>query len=553
MLTEQKFYLATPPLTEQELTQHLFAAERIHIDNRRKEMKKRAAAAGRKFGDRTQAPLTGLALSGGGIRSASVCLGALQALHQRDGIEGVDYLCTVSGGGYIGCSLTAGLDRGSGAFPFAHDKDYCDTDAVRHIRDFSKYLIPNGFPDIVISAVIFMRGLLANAILIAPLMFGVVWFTLKCHPDVVSLDTPKILWMDAWTFLPTWAPGGTDPLWKSHGFYVTQNLLLFTLLSVLIWAFYRSFVTSSLWRGFKDMAVWSAVFEPIGYRLRQLLRKLVLRLSFGRWNIEGSKADIQNPGDNSDELRGLFPFFLQLLFGVTLVSALFELQPFILQRIPDIAASLSGTKTAAVGTGWSSQAVTLIYNWLSDKTPQLAPFGAALAFLSKFLLNFETLAERSSKGWVRLLKIIPLAGWWFVGLIIPSFLWYVYLELCKLGLVGGANSSLLDYAPNGAAHWLELSPDTAGVSVLSFLPQWISEPMTPLFAWLLDFVSAFSIGEALFSRFHPVFRFGFAHQPQRHFVFQALPRPSQQGLCVRSKSGEPRRTQRPARRQPEAA
>lgn len=77
----------------------------------------------------------------------------------------------------------------------------------------------------------------------------------------------------------------------------------------------------------------------------------------------------------------------------------------------------------------------------------------------------------------------------------------MYLELCKLGLVGGANSSLLDYAPNGAAHWLELSPDTAGASVLSFLPQWISEPMTPLFAWLLNFVSPSPSARAYFLAF----------------------------------------------------
>src|ERR671924_468303 len=64
--------------------------------------------------DRRSSPVTGLALSGGGIRSASFGLGVLQALqakHENNpniyGIEGIDYLSTVSGGGYIGCSLTA--------------------------------------------------------------------------------------------------------------------------------------------------------------------------------------------------------------------------------------------------------------------------------------------------------------------------------------------------------------------------------------------------------------------------------------------------------------
>jgi hypothetical protein len=49
----------------------------------------------------------GLALSGGGIRSAAVSLGVLQALNHYNVLRNVDYLSTVSGGGYIGASLTA--------------------------------------------------------------------------------------------------------------------------------------------------------------------------------------------------------------------------------------------------------------------------------------------------------------------------------------------------------------------------------------------------------------------------------------------------------------
>ncbi|HEY9104805.1 patatin-like phospholipase family protein [Chitinimonas sp.] len=44
----------------------------------------------------------GLALSGGGIRSATVSLGILQSLARHRLLETVDYLSTVSGGGYIG-------------------------------------------------------------------------------------------------------------------------------------------------------------------------------------------------------------------------------------------------------------------------------------------------------------------------------------------------------------------------------------------------------------------------------------------------------------------
>ncbi len=48
--------------------------------------------------------LTGIALSGGGIRSATFGLGVLQALARHDLLRRFDYLSTVSGGGYLGSS-----------------------------------------------------------------------------------------------------------------------------------------------------------------------------------------------------------------------------------------------------------------------------------------------------------------------------------------------------------------------------------------------------------------------------------------------------------------
>ena len=52
-------------------------------------------------------PLVGLAFSGGGIRSATFGLGVLQALNALGVFRHVDYVSTVSGGGYIGGWLQA--------------------------------------------------------------------------------------------------------------------------------------------------------------------------------------------------------------------------------------------------------------------------------------------------------------------------------------------------------------------------------------------------------------------------------------------------------------
>src|SRR5438876_8845571 len=66
-------------------------------------------AAGKEWGTERALglKLVGLALSGGGIRSASFNLGLLQALAKHGILARCDYLSTVSGGGYIGCCLSS--------------------------------------------------------------------------------------------------------------------------------------------------------------------------------------------------------------------------------------------------------------------------------------------------------------------------------------------------------------------------------------------------------------------------------------------------------------
>src|SRR5579862_8285718 len=61
--------------------------------------------------------LSGLAFSGGGIRSATFCLGVLQALGERKLLHMFDFLSTVSGGGYVGGWWSAWLSRRSPSAP----------------------------------------------------------------------------------------------------------------------------------------------------------------------------------------------------------------------------------------------------------------------------------------------------------------------------------------------------------------------------------------------------------------------------------------------------
>jgi hypothetical protein len=112
----------------------------------------------------TTAPrdLTGLALSGGGIRSATFNLGVLQAFHRGGVLDDFDYLSTVSGGGYLGGWWSAWLSRkrrsADDGFPNdegvetwrhhvrnSHERDVVtppEPDPIHHVRLFSNYLTP---------------------------------------------------------------------------------------------------------------------------------------------------------------------------------------------------------------------------------------------------------------------------------------------------------------------------------------------------------------------------------------------------------------------------
>ena len=85
------------------------------------------------------APLVGLALSGGGIRSACFGLGVLQALKKLKFFPHLDYVSTVSGGGYIGGWLQAAIANGR---PRAIDLHGEEPREIRFLRAYSNYLTP---------------------------------------------------------------------------------------------------------------------------------------------------------------------------------------------------------------------------------------------------------------------------------------------------------------------------------------------------------------------------------------------------------------------------
>jgi len=172
--------------------------------------------------------LVGLALSGGGIRSAAVCLGALQALEERGVFGRVDYLSTVSGGGYIGTSLCAAMQAMDGRFPFSSRLSEDEPPAIQHIRDYSNYLFPPRSFALLHNVSIYARGLVANFILIMPLLLIGAAVTIIINPTIASLKEAKL---------------GNLPIVNITGlshFVVTTYLGCILLASIILWALARS-------------------------------------------------------------------------------------------------------------------------------------------------------------------------------------------------------------------------------------------------------------------------------------------------------------------------
>ncbi len=145
-------------------------------------------------GEAADAPLVGLALSGGGIRSAAFNLGVLQALARKNLLRRFDYVSSVSGGGYIASCLTwlsihapGGIARFD-SLPLASGRGT----VLDWLRAHGRYLITGkGLTGWSLAANI-LAGTLLNLFVLIPLFMVAVG--LASH-EWFALDWPK-----AWHF-----------------------------------------------------------------------------------------------------------------------------------------------------------------------------------------------------------------------------------------------------------------------------------------------------------------------------------------------------------------
>ena len=112
-----------------------------------------------------------LALSGGGIRSATFCFGLLKALAAQRLLRQFDLLSTVSGGGYIGATVGQLFNQHAGR-PDEVEAALGEADGRvfgAWLRANGRYLIPKGGADLLFAAASFGRNLLGVHIELAVL------------------------------------------------------------------------------------------------------------------------------------------------------------------------------------------------------------------------------------------------------------------------------------------------------------------------------------------------------------------------------------------------
>ncbi|MEO5337740.1 MAG: patatin-like phospholipase family protein [Magnetospirillum sp. WYHS-4] len=131
----------------------------------------------RQAGRPAEEDLAGLAISGGGIRSASFALGVIQALHRFGLFKRFDYLSTVSGGGYTGSCLTVNLVKGDGSFPFGHEAGKDESPLFRHLRDKAAYLTPKSLLEAARMPALALYGMSVNFLALLPIVLFLAWFT----------------------------------------------------------------------------------------------------------------------------------------------------------------------------------------------------------------------------------------------------------------------------------------------------------------------------------------------------------------------------------------
>lgn len=206
-------------------------------------------------GGRPYEPRVGVALSGGGIRSATLCLGVFQALAKQDRLGKIDFLSTVSGGGYFGACLgrlftraeVKGVsdvqavlsppqaDASTGASGSVALPDLGGGKVLRWLRENGRHLSPNGAGDLLLGlAVIFRNWLALHLVLLSFVLM--LFLAAQCLRIALTLTVAGQDWWADISGLRAILPGAETFLWWSP--YVLVAAAAIVLCAIPGWAYW---------------------------------------------------------------------------------------------------------------------------------------------------------------------------------------------------------------------------------------------------------------------------------------------------------------------------
>ena len=277
--------------------------------------------------------LLGLALSGGGIRSATFNLGVLQGLARHGLLKRFDYLSTVSGGGYIGSWLSAWAARPGQDIAEVERKlgGEREPPEVSFLREYSNYLTPRlGWlsPDTLTMAATYLRNFLLNLAIIVS-WFAILMLVPWALGRAAAIPAPELLLSAGMVLLAlavltisanvVWQEAEENTpeehaAQRPKGPFFTQPLWI-NLLVVLPLVFWGYAVSAALARepALLKPAIWAGV-AVAGVALLIMIREAM------RWRM---LRQIKVSGRFSPGRRAA-AFVLGTLTGVGLLSVLVE-------------------------------------------------------------------------------------------------------------------------------------------------------------------------------------------------------------------------------------
>ena len=218
--------------------------------------------------------VVGLAISGGGIRSATFALGVLQGLTQRGIFKQVDVVSTVSGGGYLGSFLSTYLNTSKHVCGPTIDKAPFkpevagDSRAIRSLRNNSRYIQPSSFLRWLTAVGQVAYGIASNLILLSLWVFIAVLVTKLCAHDLIAR-----VYNEAKASPPVSTYGGDWSLSDySKGALLFSGLMLFFLPTVQR--------LRKLWGRSFSKAGWYEIVTPFVFALTGFIILLNLTPNF---------------------------------------------------------------------------------------------------------------------------------------------------------------------------------------------------------------------------------------------------------------------------------